>query len=444
MAKILKWLVGLALALLALLAAMAFALQGWVDSADFRQRAALQASAALGVPVTLGAVHVTLWPLPALAVSSIEIHSTPALTLGRVEVRPQWQALMAGQLVISTLVVRQAQLPQTGIDAVLLVLQKGKQSAPVQKAPQAVAPVSLGLPVWPRRTLLEDVTWISAAGSATTLDADARLADDGLPDSATLKLTQGHLKGLRAELKRQLASPAVTADAALPQQWSLRLDVGGGKVAGQLRMQRPGSKAGDALLMQGELQTLGVEVAALTAPNRPLSGLLDAHTSFSARAATTGELVQALQTQSSFTVRDAILHGIDLVKAVKTVGLSRGGETQLQTLKGQVSTQGRTVQLSHLLATSGVVSASGEVTVSPARTLNGRIAVDFSGDSQLGSVVGVPLSVGGTLDKPEVALSRSALIGAAIGTAIMPGVGTGAGVKLGDRLGEGLNKLFGK
>lgn len=213
-------------------------------------------------------------------------------------------------------------------------------------------------------------------------------------------------------------------------------------------MQRKLEKAGPELVLQGKLETRDVEVSALTAPARPLSGLLEASTTLNARAATTDALVEALQTQTSFTVRNATLHGIDLAKAVKTVGLSRGGQTQLQTLAGHVSTQGRAVQLSNLVASSGVLSASGNVAVSPSRALSGQISVNLSGDSKLGSAiggaVGVPLVVGGTLEAPEVTLSRAALLGAAIGTALMPGVGTGAGAKLGGKVNEGLKKLFGK
>ena len=54
------------------------------------------------------------------------------------------------------------------------------------------------------------------------------------------------------------------------------------------------------------------------------------------------------------------------------------------------------------------------------------------------------LVVGGTLDAPEVTLTRAALIGAAIGTAIMPGVGTGAGASMGDKVENSFKKLFGK
>jgi hypothetical protein len=137
------------------------------------------------------------------------------------------------------------------------------------------------------------------------------------------------------------------------------------------------------------------------------------------------------------------VHGVDLAQAVKTIGLSRGGQTTLDTLAGQVTTQGRSVQLHNLVATSGMLSATGNVSMAPDRTLNGRVSVELAA-AAAGGAIGVPLSVGGTLDSPSVTLTRGALLGAAIGTAIAPGVGTGAGAKLGDKLGESLRGLFGK
>jgi len=262
-----------------------------------------------------------------------------------------------------------------------------------------------------------------------------------------LKLLKGNLQGLEASLKREEPKPAPAGD-----EWALRIDVGGGKVEGTLGLKKVpsavASRPGEELLLSGKLQTRDVEVSALTAPSKSLTGKLEAGTTLNSRAATTGALVDALQSQTTFTVRDAVLHGLDLAKAVKTVGLSRGGQTALDTLAGQVHTQGKSAQLTNLVASSGALSATGNVAVSPAKALSGQVSVNLAGDSKIGNAiggaVGVPLVVGGTLDNPEVTLSRSALLGAAIGTVLMPGVGTGAGANLGNRIGDGIKGLFGK
>lgn len=441
MARIFKGILWLALAAVLLLAGVALALHGWVGSDDFRQRVQQEASAALGLPVRVGGIDVALWPLPAVALSGIEVQSRPPLTLARLELRPGWAALLQGRLEVATLVLREAVLPQQAIDAILLSLQKKKQSAlaspglqpkmasSLQPAGAGAAGGETAVDRWlPRRALLQDVSWVSLKGSRTTVDAGMRLGADSLPEEASLKVTQGHLRGLNGSLRREEAG-----------QWALRVEVGGGTVAGRLGMQRaPSAQGGRALVLQGQLETRGVEVSALTAPNRPLSGRLEASTTLKAAAATTAGLVDALQTQTRFTVKDAVLNGMDLVKAVQTVGLSRGGQTRLDTLAGQVQSQGRAAQLNNLVASSGALSATGNVAVSASQALSGRVSVS------LGNTVGVPLVVGGTLAAPEVTLTRGALLGAAVGTVVMPGVGTGAGMELGDRLGQGLNKFFGK
>ncbi len=468
MQKILKWLVGLVLTLAVLFAALVFGLHRWVSTDDFRQRVAQQASAALGVPVTLGSVSVDVWPLPAVALNNIQVQSTPAITVGRMEARPRWQPLLQGQLVVATLIVRQAVLPQLGLDALLQAMQtlsKKKLLAPVSIGPEpdlntkkgmirvsdapltaspsgsASGPVAMA---WlPRRTLLDDVTWVSAAGTATAFDGQALLGDDGLPDSASVKLIRGNLQGLRAELKRQSGAEKPGMHA-----WALRMDVGGGSVTGPVNVQLPPAHAGGSWQVTAQLQTKGVEVAALTAPGKTLNGLLDATSTFDARADTTAALAEALQTGTTFTVRNAVLHGMDLAKAVKTVGLSRGGETRLDTLSGQINTQGRAAQLSKLVATSGALSASGQVDISSSKALSGRINVDLAEGSKLGKAlggaVGVPLAVGGTVAAPEVTLERSALIGGLLGTLVLPGAGTAGGLKLGGKVGEGLKGLFEK
>jgi hypothetical protein len=126
---------------------------------------------------------------------------------------------------------------------------------------------------------------------------------------------------------------------------------------------------------------------------------------------------------------------------VETVGLNRGGVTRLDTLAGQVSTNGKAVQVTNLVASSGGLAATGSVSISPNKALSGRVNVDLSTAK---GALGVPLVVGGTIDDPSVTLTRGAIAGAAIGTLLAPGIGTAAGASAGDKVGEKLRGLFGR
>lgn len=430
MKRILKWLAVGVLLLLLLLAGAVLGLQRWTGTDGFKARVEQQAGAALGVAIELGQIDVALWPLPGLALDGIQIKTQPALTLARLEVQPVWAALLQGRLELATLRVREAVLPAQAVDALVVLLQKKKQADKTSPEPGEVS----ALAFIPRRMAFDGVTWVNVKGVGVTVDAQALLSDDGLPQTASLTVLKGQLEGSKLDLQRDSNS------------WMLALAVGGGTIKGKVHLQ-PATQPGGAFELKGQLEAQNVEVAALTrSPEKKglggsvLSGQLQASTTLSARSASLAALADVAQTQTSFTVRNAVLHGVDLAQAVKTVGMSRGGETRLDVLAGQVHTRGRALELSNLVATSGVLSATGQVAITPSRALSGRVSVDLVAAPG----VGVPLAVGGTLDAPEVSLTRGAMIGAAIGTVLMPGVGTGAGASVGDKVGEGFKKLFGK
>ena len=420
-----KWSGVAVLVALLVLAGVAVGLKYWVGSEDFRGRVAQQVSTALGVPVVLGHITVDLWPLPAVALEQAQIRSRPPLVLERIEARPEWAPLLQGRLAIKTLLVRGAVVPEQAVTALGAAFQKRQRLGKDRAAPRSIGNT---MDLLPRRVVLERVTWIDAKGAGTTIDAHARLDEQGVA-SAALEVRKGRFEGAKATLER------------MPDHWALRAAIASGTVTGKMQL-RPADKGAPPML-QGEFDTANVEVGALTAPGRTLTGRLDAHTSLRAALRESQALADTLHTQTRFTVRNAVVHGLDLAQAVKTVGLSRGGETRLDTLAGNVTTQGRSVQLSNLVATSGLLSATGNVAMAPNRNLSGRITVNLAAKAA-GGAIGVPLEVAGTLDSPSVNLSRGALVGAAIGTLMAPGVGTGAGAKLGDTLGEGLRGLFGK
>lgn len=426
MAKILKWVMVAAAAILLLAVVVAILLQQWLRTDDFRTRVEREASAALGVPVKLGRLSIDLWPLPAVAVDDVQLQTRPALTVGRVEARPSYAPLLRGRLEIATLVVRKAVLPQTAITAIGAAVQKKAARGPKAARAPATDSTRNTMDMLPRRAVFDDITWIDQKGQRMTADAEMDLGSDGLLQEAHFKIVQGRLAGTQGEVRRE------------GEFFPVRIDIGGGRIAGKLQL-RPGK--GGAQVLSGNLATDNVEVSALTAPSKPLTGKLQAQTSLRSEFREAGQLADALSTQTRFTVRDALISGIDLQKAVSTVGLSRGGITRLDTLAGQVTTHGKAVNLTNLVANSGVLTATGNVAITPAQALSGRVNVDMASTK---GTVGVPLEVGGTVDEPSVMLTRGAMIGAAVGTLIAPGPGTAVGAGAGNRLGDGLRELFKK
>ena len=423
MARLAKWLLAALVVALLILAGVAVALKYWLGSSDFRDRAAQQISSALGVPVLLGSIAVDVWPLPAVALGQVQVKSQPPLTLERVEARPLWAPLLHGRLEVATLFVRNATVPEQAVAAIAAAFQKRTPATKGDSGKGADARAFL-----PRRIVLDQVTWITSKGDSTTVDARTVLSDDGLPATAEVAIRKGHFEGAQLTLNRQ------------PDHWDLRAQIAGGSVTGKLQLQAADKQAP---MLLGEFDSVNLDVAALAARSHTLTGRLEAHTEMRASLRDPQSLPDGLHTQTRFTVRNAVVHGLDLAQAVKTVGLNRGGETHLDTLAGNVTTDGRAVQLSNLAASSGALSATGNVAIAPNRSLSGHVNVNLSAKA-VGGALGVPLIVGGTIDSPSVTLSRGALLGAAVGTLIAPGVGTGAGVKLGDKLGDSLKGLFGK
>jgi uncharacterized protein involved in outer membrane biogenesis len=425
MNRALKWLLALLALIVVLFAAAALALRMWVGTEDFRLRVAREISAAAGVPVELGGLNVEVWPLPGVSVDRVQVKSNPPLTFERIEARPVWAALLDRRLEIATLYVRNAVVPQDAIAAVAAAFRKAHPEDASARKKAAQAPGSVTLP---QRVVLEQVTWVDTKGQRNVVDATARMDADGLPQHVDFTVTQGRWQGVQAKLERGT------------KQWMLDGRVGGGTIKGKFV---PGKTSRGDPLLTGDLDTANVEVSYFTAPSKTLTGRLEAHTELQANLRDLAAVADVLQTQTKFTVHNAVVHGIDLAQAVKTVGINRGGETRLDTLAGQLVTHGRAAELRNIVASSGALSATGNVNMAADKNLSGSVNVNLA-EKVAGTALGVPLIVGGTLDSPSVTLSRSALVGAALGTAIAPGVGTGAGAKLGDKLGDSLKGLFGK
>ena len=242
MARVLKWIVVALVLLVLLVLGTAFALHRWVSTDDFRSRVEREASAAIGVPVKLGALSVDVWPLPAVAVDKLRLQSQPPVTLERVEARPVWQALLQGRLEVSTLIVRDAVLPAQGISAIAAAFQKRKPPAQASPPPGSEGEEGGSMDWVPRRAVFERVTWVDEKGARTTVDAQLGLGTDGLLDKATFKITAGKFAGTEGKVER-------AAD-----HWPVRVDIGGGRIAGKLQLLPAQSRR---RVLQGQLDRGG-------------------------------------------------------------------------------------------------------------------------------------------------------------------------------------------
>lgn len=139
-----------------------------------------------------------------------------------------------------------------------------------------------------------------------------------------------------------------------------------------------------------------------------------------------------------FKVNDGVLNGLDLVKAASIFIKQgqRGGETEFDEFSGVLTVTNANVvkqyHLRELKLSSGLLAASGQVRVSPAKKLDGIVEVELKHSV---SLVAIPLQVSGTLTRPVILPSTAAMAGAVAGTAILgPGLGTGLGMKAGSAI----------
>ena len=420
-----KWLVGLGIAVGAG-ALLALVLVSLIPSdEELARRAATRLEAALGVPVTIGALHWQLLPSPRIVIENVATGQPQPLEIKILTAYFDQSALLQRRLKVERAEVQGAVLPQLSLRG----LARPDPPAEAEQSGKAEMPARFTVDEIPLARLdFHDVTWISRRGIRTVYDGEVDFDAGWRPRTASVR--------------RPDVTPATDLTLTRPAQddrWEVRVNVGGGTANGQVGLESPASPA-KALHLTGKLQPRAVEVeSALRAfKHRSIvAGKVSGDTMLSASGATPGELAQTLHTATSFTLGRSTLLRFDLDKAIKTIGKDHAGNTPLDSITGQLDTQntpsGMVIDFSNVKVRSGALSASGK-----ARVANRRIDAEFAVDLVDG-LVGVPLKVTGPLEQVQVSVPASAVAGAALGTAVLPGIGTAIGA----RVAAAIGKLFG-
>lgn len=409
-------LLGFFLLVLALLAAGFFALKKWLPSdEELARRLEAGLTQAVGVPVTVAAVHWTIFPDASITVEGLVTGQAAPIQIKKLSLHPQLRPLLRErELKFDLAEIDGAVVPQASV---------GLLGA---KAPNPIAEKMWALslnPILLDRLIFRQLTWISRTGVPMKFEGEMDFDEAWRPRQLLARLPEAKTPA-ELTLKRQGEQDA----------WKADIKVGGGTFNGDLRIDM--AKGGD-IRLAGKLQPRGVEIASmLQALNRRsvLSGKVSGQTTLSGSGANAAELVRALHSQTQFTVSGATVLRFDLDKAIRSLGREHDGQTRLDSLTGVLDTQntaqGMAMNFSDIKAKSGVLSASGK-----AKLFNRRIDAELSVDLVDG-LVGIPLKVSGPFTKVDVSMPGGAIAGAVLGTAVLPGVGTAIGARVGAALGN--------
>lgn len=397
-----------------------------------------QAGEKLNEPVKIGSLRFSLVPMPHVALERITIGAQQEVRIASVKVSPNLSSLFS-----PVKILRDIELDTVSIRTDML----GRMPAWFKSdgGPQTVRIEKIGL---------NHVTLDSPGVALPLFSVVVNMNSDGGLKNVLLASDDGKLKldatpisdsnfdlKLNAQQWRLPVGPAFQFDAlniaGAVDNEALRLRDIDGKLYG-------GTLKGEAELnwksgwrLSGDLkgQRMAVEsLLPLFNSKARVSGRLNAKARFAMKGRTASQLADSPNVDGGFSIHNGVLHGFDLASAAQPIKTKevRGGQTEFEEFSGIFSIAGKSIRLSKLNISSGVLNANGEVEISPSKQLDGKIYVEVK---QGISLVSVPLKISGTLQDPVLFPTGAAVTGAVVGTAILgPGVGTSLGVQAADKL----------
>lgn len=435
---ILLWLVLIIVALIAI--------PFFIPTQRYLEKAQEVASETLGMPVRIESMRFAILPTPRAHIGGVVAGEQQEISLQSLSVVVSVPSLLAGRVEISSLNIEHPVLKKSGVDKLMALASADKGES--------------GSSVVIRNINLSDAKIEWPGATIPAFNAKVEMGTDNRLSAADLNTTDDALKLHLVPQGKQYNIALQAHDWQVPfAEWLKIDDLQSVMVLNGNNLQIDTLKArlfGGALDLNGSLnwqsnwrfqskfkasQIVLPQVFAALGKKSPLSGNLSANGDCRMSAKTAGKLADNLAVDSQFKIENGVLHGVDLLKVASLLLKSgAGGETQFDTFTGNAQVRGKQYKLSNLNVQSGLLGATGHVTVAPSKALSGEVKVEVKKSA---SMVAIPMNVSGTLDSPTVFPTKSALIGGALGTAVLPGAGTAAGVQAADKAEKVLKGLFG-
>ncbi len=410
-----------------------------VPLASFIPSVESRATAALGQPVRVADLRLSLLPLQITATQV----TSPAIQVDRIRARLSPLHLLSGTLV----------LEEVELDRVRVRPEFFRRVA-TRRASAATPGARV------RRIVLKDVeiqferTTLRSLQGVVTLASNGRVQEirvqhQGDRLKIVAKPAAGGFELAIAARKWTLpAGPPIAFDriealARLTVEGistpALSASLYGGTLAGPLTVNwRPDWS------IAGELMVDGVQVqplARLLSSEAAVSGRLQATPRFALRARKPAALIASLRLESAFRVEDGTLQRVDLEAAARNPlsgDAVRQGSTRFEHLTGHLEVDGDGYHFSGLKVESGMLAGHREKY--PCPTINA-----WKGASTRSSRRPAPISPAAAREparcrNPACGPARPQLLAALAGSVLLPGIGTAVGLKAGQLT----EQLFGR
>jgi len=330
------------------------------------------ASRALGQPVKIGAGEFSLLPLPTVTLRDVAIGGDGGVRIASIKGAPDIESLLGETRVFSSVELQGVTAQPAALSGMLWGKVQGKDLV-VRRA--RASGVKLALPGVPLPELTIEAI-LGRDGSVRTLSAS----------------TAGNRLAVRIEPQGGKAKVDITAKE-LQGVLGVKLpieDFGGRGIAvpGRLDLSEFDGKLLDGLLkgkgtlswsagwtFEGEVEVKQIDATKIV-PSVLSSGRLEGEGKVVAAAQSGEKLFDAPRTEGNFNIGKGQLSNLDLVRMIQT-GSSAAGTTTFNEITGRISSNPERIQLRELRLSAGPLSASGNIELSSADTISGRVSAEM-------------------------------------------------------------------
>ena len=359
-------------------------------------------SAAIGQPVHIRDVHLSLLPRPNLTLEDVAIGKDAPVVVGNLGIVPNPLSLFGERLVVQTLLIERSEIAARALPAItdwfsragaggLIVRNVGFAEVALRFGEMTTGPMH-GEGTMDRNGALRMLRFAGSGAVSGELE----------PNAAGYRIKLSGVQNWAPDFMSPLvfdyfeAEGSLTADALHLDKVYVRL--AGGSISGAATI-----LMNETRQLNAELEVKHVEVSKLLAQAK--SDLL-LQGSASGMVKVGGGTISGsgLAVEGAITVQHGVLDGFDLVEAARSDRSAvRGGATRFEAFSGQLRVDARVWQVSRMRLQSGLMSADGQIAISGNERVAGSVTVELRGSTGNRRV---PLSVSGSVKDPVLSGSR--------------------------------------